>query len=60
VIADATQSHALLSTRVDQEVAAISQLALETSVDVKQISESSYLVSQLSEKLKLMVGQFKF
>ncbi|MCW8931844.1 MAG: methyl-accepting chemotaxis protein [Gammaproteobacteria bacterium] len=59
-IAAATVEHSAVSEQVDQGVNDISGVALEASDDVEQIATSSQGVSELTQKLESLVGQFHY
>ncbi len=59
-IASATVEHLVVSSQVDQGVNDISCVAREASEDVEQITKSSLGVSELTQKLQSLVGQFHY
>lgn len=59
-IASATEEHLTVSTQVNQGVNDISSVAQEASEDVEQIANSSQGVSNLTQNLQTLVGQFHY
>jgi len=59
-IASATEEHLTVSTQVNQGVNDISSVAQEASEDVEQIANSSQGVSNLTQNLQSLVGQFHY
>ncbi len=59
-IATAAGEHVVVSDKVKQDVAGISHIASEAADDVELISVASEGVSQLTDKLQVLIKQFRY